>query len=29
MTDPRLLVFVEELQRDPIDLATFLTENQG
>jgi peptide deformylase len=29
MTDPRLLVFVEELQRHPIDLATFLTENQG
>lgn len=28
MTDPRLLVFLEELQRHPIDLAAFLTENQ-
>jgi peptide deformylase len=29
MTDLRLLVFLEELQRHPIDLAAFLAERQG
>ena len=29
MTDPRLLVFLEELQRHPIDLAAFLAENRA
>jgi peptide deformylase len=29
MTDLRLLVFLEELQRHPIDLAAFLAEGQG
>jgi peptide deformylase len=29
MTDHRLLVFVEELQRHPIDLAAFLAENRA
>ena len=29
MTDLRLLVFFEELQRHPIDLAAFLAERQG
>jgi peptide deformylase len=29
MTDHRLLVFVEELQRYPIDLAAFLAENRA
>jgi peptide deformylase len=29
MTDHRLLVFLEELQRHPIDLAAFLAERQG
>jgi peptide deformylase len=29
MTDHRLLVYVEELQRHPIDLAAFLGERQG
>jgi hypothetical protein len=28
MTDHRLLVFLEELQRHPIDLAAFLNENR-
>ena len=28
MTDHRLLVFLEELQRHPIDLTAFLTENR-
>ena len=28
MTDHRLLVFLEELQRHPIDLASFLAENE-
>ena len=28
MTDHRLLVFVEELQRNPIDLAAFLAEQR-
>jgi hypothetical protein len=28
MTDHRLLVFVEELQRNPIDLAAFLAEKK-
>jgi peptide deformylase len=28
MTDHRLLVFLEELQRHPIDLATFLAEQR-
>jgi hypothetical protein len=27
MTDHRLLVFLEELQRHPIDLAAFLAEH--
>ena len=29
MTDHRLLVFLEELQRHPIDLAAFLNENRA
>ena len=29
MTDQRLLVFLEELQRHPIDLAAFLAETAG
>jgi peptide deformylase len=29
MTDHRLLVFLEELQRHPIDLAAFLAERRG
>ena len=29
MTDHRLLVFLEELQRHPIDLAAFLAERVG
>jgi peptide deformylase len=29
MTDHRLLVFLEELQRNPIDLAAFLAERPG
>jgi hypothetical protein len=29
MTDYRLLVYLEELQRHPIDLAAFFAERQG
>jgi hypothetical protein len=29
MTDQRLLVFLEELQRHPIDLAAFLSEQRA
>jgi len=29
MTDHRLLVFLEELQRHPIDLAAFLAEKRA